>query len=69
MAYQMILEDAGMEGVPIVLVSSVIGLGAVASRIGTPYFLSKPFDLGKLLGTMRRAAREGGAARHTNRAT
>lgn len=45
MALQMYLHDRGFEMVPIVLVSGVVGLPAVAARVGTPYFLSKPYTL------------------------
>jgi CheY-like chemotaxis protein len=41
MAYEMFRQDAGLENVPIVLVSGRDDLAEIAARIGTPYFLSK----------------------------
>lgn len=41
MAYEMFRHDAGLETVPIVLVSGRDDLPEIAARIGTPYFLSK----------------------------
>jgi DNA-binding NtrC family response regulator len=58
MVYRMVVHDAGMENVPIVLVSGIAGLSEVARRIGTPYFLGKPFDLDRLLDVLDRALRE-----------
>ncbi|MCZ7682660.1 MAG: response regulator [Sandaracinaceae bacterium] len=36
LAYRMLVEDAGMERVPVLLVSGCIGLDEVAVRVGTP---------------------------------
>lgn len=58
MAYRMFVNNLGMENVPIVLVSGVAGLRDLAGRIGTPYFLPKPFDLHRLLDMVARALRE-----------
>jgi DNA-binding NtrC family response regulator len=58
MVYRMIVEDAGMEGVPVVLVSGIEGLPAVASQVGTPYFLGKPFAIDALLELLQRALNE-----------
>jgi CheY-like chemotaxis protein len=41
MAYEMLRHDAGLEKVPIVLVSGRDDLPELAARVGTPYFLSK----------------------------
>ncbi len=41
--YRMIVHDAGMEDIPVLLVSGVVGLSSVAERVGTPYFVGKPF--------------------------
>jgi len=43
MSYQMFVRDSGLEQVPIVLLSGVTNLFRVAARVGTPYFLRKPF--------------------------
>ncbi len=58
MVHRMIIEDAGMQRVPVVLVSGIVGLTQVAGRVGTPYFMGKPFDLDKLLGVLQRAGEE-----------
>jgi DNA-binding NtrC family response regulator len=52
------IEDMGMERIPVVLVSGIVGLTDVARRVGTPYFMGKPFDLDKLLGMLERALKE-----------
>ena len=41
MAHQMLLNDAGEERIPILLVSGRQDLADVAGRMGTPYFLKK----------------------------
>ena len=41
MAHEMLLHDAGQEKIPILLVSGRDDLSAVATRMGTPYFLKK----------------------------
>jgi CheY-like chemotaxis protein len=43
MSQQMLLHDLGLEEIPIVLMSGVVGLTKVAECVGTPYFLAKPF--------------------------
>lgn len=58
MVYRMIVEDAGMERIPVVLVSGVIDLPSVARRVGTPYCLIKPFGLEDLRDLLRRALAE-----------
>lgn len=58
MAYRMFVHNCGLENVPIVLISGVSDLPKVAARVGTPYFLAKPFDVKKLLGLVGRAVTE-----------
>lgn len=58
MAYRMFVNNLGMENVPIVLVSGVAGLRDLAARVGTPYFLPKPFDMSPLLDMVAHALRE-----------
>jgi len=60
MAHQMLLNDAGEEKIPIVLVSARDDLPEIASRMGTPYFLAKATTgYGKaLLTTLDRALLE-----------
>jgi hypothetical protein len=38
------VHNAGLENIPIVLLSGVHDLQATARRVGTPYYLGKPFD-------------------------
>jgi CheY-like chemotaxis protein len=58
MAYQMLVQDAGKERIPIVLISGYVSLRAIAERVGTPYFAPKPCSLDTLLGLLERALRE-----------
>ena len=60
MAHQMLLNDAGEEKIPIVLVSARDDLPEIAKRTGTPYFLAKATPgYGKaLLSIVDRALRE-----------
>jgi CheY-like chemotaxis protein len=58
MAYQLFLHDAGDEKIPIVLLSGKLDLARVAARVGTPYFLAKPYDLDELLAVIARACCE-----------
>jgi CheY-like chemotaxis protein len=54
-SYRMLVHDAGQEQVPIVLLSGVVNLAEVAALVGTPYFLSKPFDIDAVLRLVSRA--------------
>jgi DNA-binding response OmpR family regulator len=58
MAHQMFLRDLGRERVPILFLSGVADLPRVAARVGTPYYLPKPFSLDRLLHMLARALRE-----------
>jgi DNA-binding NtrC family response regulator len=55
LAYQMFVHNCGMENTPIVLLSGVFDIEAVARRVGTPYFLGKPFNPNDLMRMVRRA--------------
>jgi FixJ family two-component response regulator len=55
MAMRMLIRDCGLEAIPIVLLSGVKDLTAVAARVGTPYFLSKPFAVDAMLRVLGRA--------------
>jgi DNA-binding NtrC family response regulator len=54
MAYQAFLTDAGLEQVPVVLLSGAVDLLRMAARVGTPYFLAKPYKLETLLALLAR---------------
>jgi DNA-binding response OmpR family regulator len=43
MAWQMFLRNRGLETIPIILLSGVVDLERLAARVGTPYFLGKPY--------------------------
>jgi DNA-binding response OmpR family regulator len=58
MAHGMFLQDLGRERVPILFLSGVADLDHIAARIGTPYYLPKPFSLDGLLRMLARALRE-----------
>lgn len=55
MAYQMLLHDMGLENVPLVLLSGVANLGDVAGRVGTPYFLNKPYGYERVVALIELA--------------
>ena len=63
MAYRMFVHNAGLENIPIVLLSGVHDLHATAQRVGTPYYLGKPFDFEALMSIVGRAVVERGLAR------
>jgi DNA-binding NtrC family response regulator len=58
MAYEMFIRDCGIEKIPIILISGVVGLDEVAEMVGTRYFLTKPYDPEALLKLVNRALRE-----------
>jgi DNA-binding NtrC family response regulator len=58
MAHKMMLHDAGEESIPIILSSGRDDLGALAAKMGTPYFIAKPVHLDALLDLVARALRE-----------
>jgi FixJ family two-component response regulator len=55
MAYQMFVRNCGLENIPIILLSGVVDLEQVAARVGTPYFLGKPYALGSVQALCDRA--------------
>jgi DNA-binding NtrC family response regulator len=55
MAYAMFFRDAGMEKIPVILLSGVLDLPGVAATVGTPYFLEKPYALDRLLTLIGKA--------------
>ncbi len=59
MAGMMIARDSGLESTPIVLLSGVLDVASAATRIGTPYYLAKPYTLDAILRLTDRALREG----------
>jgi two-component system, OmpR family, response regulator MprA len=63
MALQMSLHGQGWEKIPILLMSAGVGLSEIARRLGTPYFLAKPFSLLQLTELLTRALAEPTALR------
>jgi CheY-like chemotaxis protein len=63
LASQAYLRDRGAELIPIVLVSGAANLAVIAQRVGTPYFLAKPFSGEQLLELLARANTERHAPR------
>lgn len=58
MAYEMLLHDMGLENVPVILLSGIAGLSTIAAKIGTPYFLSKPYGYHQVVALVARALAE-----------
>jgi DNA-binding NtrC family response regulator len=58
MVLQMFVRDLGREKIPILLCSGVLNLSGVASRVGTPYFLAKPYTLDAMLDLVAKALEE-----------
>jgi CheY-like chemotaxis protein len=58
MAYGMLLANSGLERIPIVLMSAIMDLHLVAARVGTPYFVGKPYSLDTFLPLLDRALAE-----------
>lgn len=58
MALRLFLADAGMDRIPIVLLSGNSDLAVVARTIGTSYFLTKPTNPTLLVQMLNRAVRE-----------
>jgi DNA-binding response OmpR family regulator len=58
MAMRMLVEDCGLESVPIILSSAVPYLERIAAGVGTPYYLKKPYDDGALSNLVTRALTE-----------
>lgn len=67
MALAMLIHDMGLEKVPVILLSGVPDLGGVARRVGTPYFLGKPYRLAAITALVNRALHERFAPRHEGR--
>jgi DNA-binding NtrC family response regulator len=55
MANEMIVHNMGLERVPVVLLSGSPHLVAIAARVGTPYFLAKPYGYDAVVALVERA--------------
>jgi DNA-binding response OmpR family regulator len=58
MAKRLIVEDAGRERIPIILLSGAATLFQIAVLVGTPYALAKPCEVDTLLDVIRHALTE-----------
>ncbi len=58
MAARLLIEDAGRERIPIVLLSGAANLGRISAMVGTPYYLAKPCAVDMFLEFVARALRE-----------
>jgi CheY-like chemotaxis protein len=58
MAFRMFSHDVGQEEIPILLVSGAPDLRGIAEKVGTPYFLAKPFSVEQLLARVGRVLEE-----------
>lgn len=58
MAYRLLVEDAGKEKIPIIVFSGVSDLEEVASIIGTPYIVAKPYSLDRVQAVFQQALKE-----------
>ncbi len=58
MAYDLMVQDAGKQLIPIIVSSGYADLDAVADRIGTPYRIAKPCSVENLKGLVEQATAE-----------
>jgi CheY-like chemotaxis protein len=58
MAAVLVARDRGDETIPIVLLSGAPELPAIAGRIGTPYYLAKPYSIASVAAVIARAVGE-----------
>ena len=58
MATRMVVHDAGLEKVPIVILSGSPDVRQVAAQVGTPYFIGKPCTYPRLMDLVGRVLRE-----------
>ncbi len=58
MALEMFLHNVGLELVPVILLSGIPDLERIASEVGTPYYLGKPYRLSEIDALVKRALSE-----------
>jgi CheY-like chemotaxis protein len=58
MALEIFYEDHGLEKVPLIILSGFPDISLIARQVGTPYFLSKPFEIDALSRLVEQALRE-----------
>ena len=52
---RLLSRDEGQEKIPIIFLSGVVNLAKVASSSGTPYYVTKPYNLDQVLKVIARA--------------
>jgi DNA-binding NtrC family response regulator len=55
MSLAMLIHNAGLELIPVILLSGVPDLWRIANDVGTPYFLGKPYRLAQIVALVERA--------------
>lgn len=55
MSHRMLILDVGRERIPIILLSGAMDLHLIAARVGTPYFLGKPYRLDRFCALLEQA--------------
>jgi DNA-binding response OmpR family regulator len=58
MANQILIHNAGLEKVPVVILSGSPEIRRVAADIGTPYFIGKPYEYEQLVALVEQVLRE-----------
>lgn len=58
MAYEMFLRNAGLDAIPVILLSGRMNLSQIAAAVGTRYYLAKPYSLPDVLQLIARALHE-----------
>ncbi len=63
-AIRMLVHDAGLETIPVVLLSGTPALRQIAAQLRTPYLLAKPYHLEALFALVERALHERALVAH-----
>ena len=58
MVHRLSVRDSGDEQIPIVLLSGVADLEQIARRVGTPYYLAKPYGITAIAELVKRVLAE-----------
>ncbi|MGZ3688677.1 MAG: response regulator [Bdellovibrionota bacterium] len=58
MANRMLIEDNGLERIPIVVISGFPEIDRLAEEVGTPYYILKPYSIDQILELIQKALQE-----------
>jgi DNA-binding NtrC family response regulator len=58
MVQLMAMHGDGEERIPVVFLSGIVGLDRISAEVGTPYYLSKPYEIDDVLSLVERALTE-----------